>query len=102
MLRAGLSVSAESTGTNQETSDRLVRQQRGRLEREQAALASLAGRQEALSPLAVLDRGYALVRDAASGRIVRDASATAPGDRLAVRVARGRLTATVDDVDPSR
>jgi exodeoxyribonuclease VII large subunit len=70
-----------------------------RIEREQATVAALAGRLEALSPLRVLDRGYALVRDADTGAILRDAAATNPGASLSVRLARGGLSATVDSVD---
>ncbi len=78
---------------------RLAGQPRARLERERAALAGLSGRLDALSPLRVLDRGYALVRDEATGTLVRDAAEVAPGDELAVRLARGRLAATVDRVE---
>ncbi len=61
-----------------------------------AALGSLAARLDAMSPLRVLDRGYALVtRD---GAVVADAAKVAPGDRIDVRLARGTLAATVDDV----
>jgi exodeoxyribonuclease VII large subunit len=52
---------------------------------------------EALSPVRVLERGYAVVRDA-SGRVVRDASVVAPGDAVDVQLARGRLGARVDEV----
>jgi exodeoxyribonuclease VII large subunit len=57
-------------------------------------LADRVSRLEALSPLAVLARGYALVTDEA-GRAVRRATDVAPGDRLEVRVAEGRLHARV-------
>ena len=55
-----------------------------------ARRARAARRQlEALSPLAVLDRGYAMVlRD---GHVVRDAAEVARGDQLRVRLARGEL-----------
>jgi exodeoxyribonuclease VII large subunit len=57
-------------------------------------LARLGGQMHALSPLAVLDRGYAMVR--AGDVIVRDAKQVAPGDRLSVRLARGSLDVVVD------
>ena len=41
-------------------------------------LASLAAALDALSPLAVLERGYSLAADPA-GRLVRDAATLAPG-----------------------
>jgi len=52
---------------------------------------------EALSPLRVLERGYAVVRDA-SGAVVRDVAGVAAGDRVDVQLARGRLGARVEDV----
>jgi exodeoxyribonuclease VII large subunit len=59
-----------------------------------AARASLQARLAALSPLAVLDRGYSLTYDAA-GVLLRNSAALAPGDRLATRLARGSATSTV-------
>ncbi len=44
----------------------------------------------ALSPQATLDRGYAVVQDAA-GRVVRDPAAVADGEALRVRLAGGAL-----------
>jgi exodeoxyribonuclease VII large subunit len=59
--------------------------------------AALAGRLHALSPLAVLARGYALVtREGQPAAVVRDAATLAPGDRLAVRLERGAFAAIVD------
>jgi exodeoxyribonuclease VII large subunit len=62
-------------------------QRRSRLER-------LAGSLEALSPLAILERGYALVFDS-SGNLVKDSSAVKVGDEVKARLARGEMTATV-------
>ncbi|MBA3513213.1 MAG: exodeoxyribonuclease VII large subunit [Pyrinomonadaceae bacterium] len=52
----------------------------------------------ALSPLAVLDRGYALVEDE-SGNLLRDAESASVGDSIRVRLARGRLEARVEGVE---
>jgi exodeoxyribonuclease VII large subunit len=60
-------------------------------------LARLGGQMHALSPLAVLDRGFAMVR--AGDVIVRDASQVRIGDRLRVRLARGSLDVVVDATD---
>ncbi|HYL16070.1 MAG TPA: exodeoxyribonuclease VII large subunit [Terriglobales bacterium] len=57
-------------------------------------LDQLSGRLAALSPLAILERGYALVFDA-SGRLLKDAQKIKPGDDISVRLARGEMTATV-------
>ena len=67
---------------------------RKRLERGRGELARIAAQMSALSPLAVLDRGFAMVR--AGDVIVRDASQVAVGERLSVRLARGSLEVLVD------
>jgi exodeoxyribonuclease VII large subunit len=51
----------------------------------------------AVSPLATLDRGYAIVTDA-RGAVLREAALLRPGDHIAARLARGELTAQVIDV----
>jgi len=53
-------------------------------------------RLEALSPLRVLERGYAIV-ETAGGRVVRRAAETQPGDLLRVRLHEGRVTARVEE-----
>jgi exodeoxyribonuclease VII large subunit len=62
-------------------------QRRGRLEQ-------LTGQLEALSPLAILDRGYALVFDS-SGMLLKDAARVKVGDEISARLAKGSVTATV-------
>ena len=51
-------------------------------------------RLRALSPLATLERGYAIVRR--QGAVVREASTLASGDEIDVRVADGGFTGTVE------
>ncbi len=58
---------------------------------------ALNARLEALSPLAVLDRGYALVQDE-QGRVVRDAATLATGEVVQTRLARGRFTSRVEEI----
>jgi len=58
-------------------------------------LAGLQARLAALSPLAVLERGYAIVRQQDTGTIVRQVEQVSPGDRLSVRVQDGEFGATV-------
>ena len=65
----------------------LLLQKRARLER-------LTSQMEALSPVAILERGYALVFDT-SGKLVKDADSVKPGDEIKARVARGEIEATV-------
>ncbi len=62
-----------------------------------ASLGAAAAALAVLGPQATLDRGYAIVRRADDGGIVRDPATAPPGTRLALRVARGELPATVDE-----
>jgi exodeoxyribonuclease VII large subunit len=64
--------------------------QRVRVERMTTAL-------DALSPLAILERGYALVFDGA-GHLVKDAGAVSAGEEIRARLARGEIQATVRKV----
>lgn len=79
---------------------RLELQADHRLSEARARLELAAGRLEALSPVAILERGYSIVTDA-EGVIVRDASAANEGDRLGIRLHRGRLAVRVDSADES-
>jgi exodeoxyribonuclease VII large subunit len=65
----------------------LLRQRRARFEHFQGQL-------EALSPTAILERGYALVFDS-SGKLLLDAGRVSSGDEISARVARGTLIAIV-------
>jgi exodeoxyribonuclease VII large subunit len=65
----------------------LLLQKRSRMER-------LTSQMEALSPVAILERGYALVFDA-SGKLVKDAKRAKAGEEIRARVARGEIRATV-------
>ena len=67
--------------------------QEGR-ERLGLAAASL----DALSPLGVLERGYAIAQDA-SGKLVRDAASVVEGDAVTVRLAKGKLETRVEGRD---
>ena len=63
-----------------------------------ARLQALAGRLEALSPLAVLSRGYAIARRA-DGSVVRHHADASPGDALSLRVASAQLGVVVQSVE---
>jgi exodeoxyribonuclease VII large subunit len=76
---------------------RLEAAQGRRLERLRAELAERAGRLDALSPLTVLARGYAIATRA-DGRALRSAAEVAPGERVSVRLARGSFAARVSEV----
>jgi exodeoxyribonuclease VII large subunit len=64
------------------------------LSRSRAALEPLTGQLVQLSPMKILERGYAIVRDA-DGQVVRDATSVDIGTELQVLLARGRLQTEV-------
>jgi len=73
-----------------------------RVRQARAALEGTASKLDALSPLACLSRGYAIVRRGdAAGPVVRDAAALAAGDAVALFFARGRARARVEGTEPS-
>jgi exodeoxyribonuclease VII large subunit len=65
-------------------------------------LVAAAGRLDALSPLATLDRGYALVRRADDGRVVRSCALATPGTRVETLVADGVLACRVEACRPRK
>jgi exodeoxyribonuclease VII large subunit len=52
---------------------------------------------DSVSPLATLDRGYAIVSDEESGAILSDAAKVSPGASIRAQLARGALRATVNE-----
>jgi exodeoxyribonuclease VII large subunit len=74
----------------------LQRAMQARLAHERARLEQLSARLNALSPVKILDRGYALVFDE-EGRLVKDATQLSIGDRISARVSRGTLVAEVKE-----
>jgi exodeoxyribonuclease VII large subunit len=68
------------------------------LHRERARFELAVGKIDALSPLAILKRGFALCRDS-KGAIVKRAAAVALGDRVRVTLAAGELDCRVEQID---
>ena len=66
--------------------------------RHQARLERLDHQLKALSPLAILERGYALVFDA-SGGLVKSSAQVETGEEISARLAQGRLRARVESKD---
>ncbi len=64
-----------------------------------AEAGTLGARLDALSPLAVLGRGYAVCWNGARTGIIRSADDVAPGDRVRVTLARGEIGCVVDTPD---
>jgi exodeoxyribonuclease VII large subunit len=70
----------------------------GHVEDARKRLGLAAAALDALSPLAVLERGYAIAQDK-NGRLVREASSVSIGDALQVRLAKGKLDCLVNSVE---
>ena len=67
----------------------------------EATLSRLAASLEALSPLSVLSRGYAIARGA-GGRVVKDAADLSVGEEVRVLLGSGSFGATVTSTDPQQ
>ncbi len=68
------------------------------VERRRLEVRALAGRLQALSPLATLARGYAVITTA-DGRAVTKVAAVTPGQHIVARLQDGRIHARVEQVD---
>lgn len=75
---------------------RLALAARATLARQRGRVGQAAAQLDSLSPLAVLERGYALVWQEPDGVLVRDAGALAAGERVRMRFARGEAWARID------
>lgn len=73
---------------------------RRRMDLNRRRLSETATRLDALSPLAVLGRGYAIARRESDGRIVRAAGDVFLGDRLELRLASGQIGVEVTRLGP--
>ena len=73
---------------------RLAAAMRAVTDRENGRFAALAASLDALSPLRVLGRGYALAQTE-DGTVLRSAAQTAAGERIRVRLAQGQLVCDV-------
>jgi len=66
-------------------------------ENRERAMTTAVARLDALSPLAVLTRGYSITQNS-SGEIIRNVHQTEVGERIRVRLANGRLSAEVKEL----
>jgi len=79
--------------------DRARRHVGHQLDRASDDVAHRLARVRALSPLATLRRGYAVVQTT-DGTVVTDVAALQPGDSVGTRLAAGRFSATVATTSP--
>lgn len=75
----------------------LISAMHARLHRDRARFEIAAGKIDALSPLGILKRGFALCRDA-EGRIIKKAVEVEPGDSVCVTLASGELECAVEKI----
>jgi exodeoxyribonuclease VII large subunit len=81
------------------TADRLTGAIQFRLERSRALLAAHGARLDALSPLRILARGYAVARDA-DGRVLKRVAQLPEGREFRLRVTDGEVAARVQPTVP--
>lgn len=81
-----------------ELSQRSARAVQWSLERARERLGRAAGRLEALSPLAVLGRGYSLTESLDRGGVVTRAEDVAVGERLRTRLSAGQVISVVETI----
>ncbi len=72
---------------------------RTRLRAESERFRSLTRALEAVSPLATVARGYAIVSRESDGEVLRDAAGVEVGTRIRARLARGELLCRVENRD---
>jgi exodeoxyribonuclease VII large subunit len=82
--------------------DRLSRAARDRVHGADREVRGLAGRLDALSPLAVLARGYAVCWNAERSAVIREASPDLVGHEVCVTLARGELRCAVTETRPAQ
>jgi exodeoxyribonuclease VII large subunit len=65
----------------------------------ESSVATLGGKLQSLSPLAVLGRGYSITQDAATGAVVRSADKLRPGQHIVTRFAAGAANSRIESID---
>jgi len=78
-------------------SHRLILAMKTSLEQRRERLTGLGRALDTVSPLATLDRGYAIVKRLPDGAILRNTAAVNIGDCIETRLAQGRLVSTVEE-----
>jgi exodeoxyribonuclease VII large subunit len=77
-------------------SDRMRRAARARLRESRLRVNELTRALNAVSPLATLERGYAILSDPATSAVIRTVRQATPGTRLRARVADGQFIVRVE------
>jgi len=75
--------------------EKLKSSQKIPMERARWRLEQLNQKLRLLNPLTIMERGYSIVRDEKSGRVIRKVSDVKLGDKLLIQVWKGKITARV-------
>jgi exodeoxyribonuclease VII large subunit len=78
---------------------RLATSGRNQVQHLQGQLNVIARGLHSVSPLATLDRGYAIVTDSSTGQVVSDAGLLTRGDSISAKLASGSIDATVTNIE---
>lgn len=78
---------------------RLARSGRDHVHRRKNQLGLVARGLHSVSPLATLDRGYAMVTDSNTGKVVTDAGTLTTGESISARLSVGSVDATITKVN---
>jgi exodeoxyribonuclease VII large subunit len=95
-LRLRFAAARRRLETAQATLGRLIHV---RLARAQGRLEPVVAHLTQLSPLKILERGYAIVANS-EGRIVKEPAQAPPGSAIDIRLARGRVAARIIEAGP--
>jgi exodeoxyribonuclease VII large subunit len=92
---------AQTAASHEQLAQRLGEAMRRSMDARKHRLDGLARALGAISPLATLNRGYALVTRAADNVLLRDALSVESGEVVNIQLARGQLSAEVtESIDP--
>jgi exodeoxyribonuclease VII large subunit len=102
-LQAGLPALTREAGRRTTDLEALLKTHAGRiLDASKARLSQAAAQLEALSPVAILARGYSITQRESDGRILREAAEVKPGERLVTRLGKGRVVSRAEADNPTR
>lgn len=79
--------------------ERMKRAMERRVETSRQRLSTISASLNALSPLAVLDRGYSLSKRLNDGSLIREVSSLKVGDRISTLFASGSLISQIIEID---
>lgn len=77
---------------------RLIKAQQRLFERKKQGLGESVRLLNTLSPLNTLERGYALITDANTQKVITNSTQVMPGTTIKARIAQGELLCTVETI----